>query len=170
MRVPTTIVLAPVIATLPGSGGSSPGVPQNPPPPTTRAFDMGFTTWSYDATATAVNLVYPEISARGLPAPYNESGSKVRACAHDRQFCRALDAGGMEFVEFVRTGQSVSHVSGKHSKEMAREAHGYARAASTRLIEIALWRSSPLWGALRAPITLTRFIEQRPPPWAEHTR
>ena len=33
-----------------------PDVPQDPPPPT-RAFDMGFTTWPYDDTVAAVNFV-----------------------------------------------------------------------------------------------------------------
>ncbi len=59
------------IAVLTGCGGGSGGVePQNSqdppqPPPVTRAFDMGFTTWPYDATVEAVNFVYTETSARG---------------------------------------------------------------------------------------------------------
>ena len=47
-----------------GGGGSSTSDPQDPPT-VTRAFDMGFTTWPYDATVTAVNYVYTETSARG---------------------------------------------------------------------------------------------------------
>jgi hypothetical protein len=65
----TAIVLALLVATLPGcggsGGGSGSGGPQNPPPAATRAFDMGFTTWPYDATVAAVNFVYAETSARG---------------------------------------------------------------------------------------------------------
>jgi hypothetical protein len=67
MRLLITTALALLIATMLGcgGGGSNPGEPQNPPPPATRVFNMGFTTWPYDATATAVNFVYTEISARG---------------------------------------------------------------------------------------------------------
>ncbi len=71
MKLPIAIVLALSIATMAGCGGGSGGgdgsgesEPQNPPP-VTRAFDMGFTTWPYDATVTAVNFVYTETSARG---------------------------------------------------------------------------------------------------------
>ena len=68
MKFLTAIVLALSVATMAGCGGggsgSSAGEPQNPPP-VTRAFEMGFTTWPYDATVTAVNFVYAETSARG---------------------------------------------------------------------------------------------------------
>lgn len=45
--------------------GGSPGT--EPPPPTveTRPFELGFTPWPYDATATAVNFVYSEVALRG---------------------------------------------------------------------------------------------------------
>ena len=68
MRLLAAITLALTITILAGCGGggsgSNTGQPQNPPP-VTRAFDMGFTTWPYDATVTAVNFVYTETSARG---------------------------------------------------------------------------------------------------------
>ena len=68
MRIRTAIVLALLVATITacggGSGGSNQGPPLNPPP-VTRAFDMGFTTWPYDATSAAVNFIYTETSARG---------------------------------------------------------------------------------------------------------
>ncbi len=56
------------IAMLAGCGsGSGGGEPRDTPdpPPITRAFDMGFTTWPYDATVEAVNFVNTETSARG---------------------------------------------------------------------------------------------------------
>lgn len=69
MKVLKAIVIALFLATLSGCGGSGGGSnspePPNPPPPATRAFDMGFTTWPYDATVAAVNFVYTETSARG---------------------------------------------------------------------------------------------------------
>ena len=70
MRALTTSIVALLVATLPGcggggSGGSNQNPPPNPPPVVTRAFDMGFTTWPYDATVAAVNFVYTETSARG---------------------------------------------------------------------------------------------------------
>ena len=45
--------------------GGSPGT--EPPPPTadTRPYELGFTPWPYDATATAVNFVYSEVALRG---------------------------------------------------------------------------------------------------------
>jgi hypothetical protein len=68
MRLLVTIALALLIAAMSGCGGgsngSNAGGSQNPPT-VTRAFDMGFTTWPYDATVTAVNFVYTEASARG---------------------------------------------------------------------------------------------------------
>lgn len=49
-----------------GGGGGSNGIgPPTPPLPVIRAFDMGFTTWPYDATPAAVNFVYTEIPVRG---------------------------------------------------------------------------------------------------------
>ena len=68
MRTLTAIVIALLVATATGCGGGSSNrapEPPDPPPPATRAFDMGFTTWPYDATVAAVNFVYTEISARG---------------------------------------------------------------------------------------------------------
>ncbi|MDJ0904842.1 MAG: hypothetical protein QNI96_02380 [Woeseiaceae bacterium] len=68
MRLLTAIVIALLVATAAGcggGGGSRSPEPPDPPPPVTRAFDMGFTTWPYDATVAAVNFVYTEISARG---------------------------------------------------------------------------------------------------------
>ena len=63
------MVMALLVATLPGCGGggsdSNRDEPQDPPPAATRAFDMGFTTWPYDATVAAVNFVYTETSGRG---------------------------------------------------------------------------------------------------------
>ncbi|MFQ5610487.1 MAG: hypothetical protein ACE5F8_09510, partial [Woeseiaceae bacterium] len=58
-----SVLLAAAVA---GCGGSSsPPVSPPPPPVVTRAFDMGFTPWPYDATVMAVNFVYSEISMRG---------------------------------------------------------------------------------------------------------
>jgi hypothetical protein len=68
MKQIASIVLAMLLATALGCGGggsgSNQGGPQDPPP-VTRDFDMGFTTWPYDATIEAVNFVNTEISARG---------------------------------------------------------------------------------------------------------
>ena len=47
-----------------GGSGSNDSGPQNTPP-VTRDFDMGFTTWPYDATVEAVNFVNTETSSRG---------------------------------------------------------------------------------------------------------
>ncbi len=69
MKTLSAIVVSLLLATLSGCGGSGGGSNQDdpppPPPPATRAFDMGFTTWPYDATVEAVNFVYTETSARG---------------------------------------------------------------------------------------------------------
>ncbi len=71
MRLALRIALLTACALLTGCGGSSSGnEPQNPqgpsaPPAVTRAFDMGFTTWPYDATIEAVSFVNAETSARG---------------------------------------------------------------------------------------------------------
>ena len=48
-------------------GGSSDTATQPPPPAPadTRSFELGFTPWPYDATATAVNFVYSEVALRG---------------------------------------------------------------------------------------------------------
>lgn len=45
-------------------GGSSGGAPP-PPPVETRAYELGFTPWPYDATVEAVNFVYSEVALRG---------------------------------------------------------------------------------------------------------
>lgn len=69
MKTLKATAVAVLIATLPAcggsGGGSDSGEPPDPPPAVTRAFDMGFTTWPYDATVDAVNFVYTEIAARG---------------------------------------------------------------------------------------------------------
>ena len=69
MKMLKATAMALLITMLPGcgggGGGSNSGEPPNPPPPVTRAFDMGFTSWPYDATVAAVNFVYTETSARG---------------------------------------------------------------------------------------------------------
>ena len=48
-----------------GSSGASAPPPPPPPPVQTRAFELGFTPWPYDATVNAVNFVYTEIAQRG---------------------------------------------------------------------------------------------------------
>ncbi len=58
-------LLMAVIATLLQACGSSSGTPPLPPQTETRSFELGFTPWPYDATATAVNFVYTEIAMRG---------------------------------------------------------------------------------------------------------
>ena len=59
-----TIVAAGIL--LQACGGSSGSAPPPPPPPTeARSFELGFTPWPYDATATAVNFVYSEAALRG---------------------------------------------------------------------------------------------------------
>jgi hypothetical protein len=68
MKKIASIVLAMLLATALGCGGGGSGSNQDgpqDPPPATRGFDMGFTTWPYDATVEAVNFVNTEISARG---------------------------------------------------------------------------------------------------------
>ena len=77
MNVARIILLVLPVAVLAAcGGGSGGGVPQDTqsppapppapePPPVTRSFDMGFTTWPYDATVEAVNFVNTETSARG---------------------------------------------------------------------------------------------------------
>jgi len=45
--------------------GASSGSAPPPSPVETRAFELGFTPWPYDATATAVNFVYAEVALRG---------------------------------------------------------------------------------------------------------
>lgn len=55
-------------AALHGCGGSSgsPRVEAPPPaPPASRAYELAFTPWPYDATPEAVDFVYSEIAARG---------------------------------------------------------------------------------------------------------
>ena len=47
-----------------GSSGTS-GTTPPPAPVVTRSFELGFTPWPYDATATAVNFVYSEVALRG---------------------------------------------------------------------------------------------------------
>ena len=96
MRLLVAILLAPLIATMTGCGGgdsgSSAGGPQNPPP-VTRAFDMGFTTWPYDATATAVNFVYTEISARGdFVAHHLDGGVPWQAALDGTAYDPAVEA------------------------------------------------------------------------------
>lgn len=46
-------------------GGSSSGTAPPPAPIETRSFELGFTPWPYDATATAINFVYSEVALRG---------------------------------------------------------------------------------------------------------
>ena len=91
----TVIALALLVAALPGCGGGGGGSnspePPNPPPPVTRAFDMGFTTWPYDATVAAVNFVYTETSARG------------DFIAHH------LDGGILRYLETVPEAESLWH-------------------------------------------------------------
>ena len=68
MRLIRAFVPALLIVAMTGCGGSDSGSgagAQQNPPPVTRAFEIGFTTWPYDATVAAVNFVYTETSARG---------------------------------------------------------------------------------------------------------
>ena len=96
MKLPKAIVLALSIATMAGCGGGGGGSgaeePQNPPP-VTRAFDMGFTTWPYDATVTAVNFVYTETSARGdFIAHHMDAGVPWQAALDGAAYDPAVEA------------------------------------------------------------------------------
>ncbi len=77
-------------------GGSGAEGPPNPPPvtpPVTRAFDLGFTTWPYDATVTAVNFVYTEISARGdFIAHHMDAGVPWQAALDGAAYDPAVEA------------------------------------------------------------------------------
>ncbi|MDJ0907442.1 MAG: hypothetical protein QNI96_15600 [Woeseiaceae bacterium] len=99
MQFPKAIVLALSIATMAGcggGGGSGAEGPPNPPPvtpPVTRAFDLGFTTWPYDATVTAVNFVYTEISARGdFIAHHMDAGVPWQAALDGAAYDPAVEA------------------------------------------------------------------------------
>ncbi len=92
----TVFVLALFITTVTacggGGSGSSAGGPRNPPP-VTRAFDMGFTTWPYDATVTAVNFVYTETSARGdFIAHHMDAGVPWQAALDGAAYDPAVEA------------------------------------------------------------------------------
>lgn len=63
-RVSQLLQLAVLSGSLCACGGSSGGSPP-PPPAEVRPFELGFTPWPYDATATAVNFVYSEVALRG---------------------------------------------------------------------------------------------------------
>lgn len=57
-----------LVGFLQACGGSSSGSSGTAPPPApieTRSFELGFTPWPYDATATAVNFVFSEVALRG---------------------------------------------------------------------------------------------------------
>ena len=55
------LLLAGLLQACSGSSSTAPTLP----PIETRSFELGFTPWPYDATATAVNFVYSEIALRG---------------------------------------------------------------------------------------------------------
>ena len=60
----TLLIVTSALSACGGSSGAS--LPPPPPPPAqTRAFELGFTPWPYDATVNAVNFVYTEIAQRG---------------------------------------------------------------------------------------------------------
>ncbi len=62
-------------------------------PPVTRAFDLGFTTWPYDATVTAVNFVYTEIAARGdFVAHHIDSGIPWQAALDGTPYDPAVES------------------------------------------------------------------------------
>ena len=63
-RVILYLQLATLLGLLQACGGSS-GTEPPPPLEETRPFELGFTPWPYDATATAVNFVYSEVALRG---------------------------------------------------------------------------------------------------------
>lgn len=90
------MVLALPIATMAacggGGSGSGAGGPQNPPT-VTRGFDMGFTTWPYDATIMAVNFVYTETSARGdFVAHHLDGGVPWQAALDGTAYDPAVEA------------------------------------------------------------------------------
>jgi hypothetical protein len=60
-------ILPIVTALLQACGGSSGSSVSPPPPPpvATRAVELGFTPWPYDATVNALNFVYSETAMRG---------------------------------------------------------------------------------------------------------
>ena len=75
-----------------GGGGSSSDEPDLPVP-ITRAFDMGFTTWPYDATVAAVSFVYTEIGARGdFVAHHIDSGIPWQAALDGTPYDPAVEA------------------------------------------------------------------------------
>jgi hypothetical protein len=63
-RISKLLQLAALFGLLQACGGSS-GTATPPPLADTRPFELGFTPWPYDATATAVNFVYTEVALRG---------------------------------------------------------------------------------------------------------
>ncbi len=62
LRLLYIVVLAGFV---PACGGSSSDTAPPPEIVETRSFEIGFTPWPYDATATAVNFVYSEVALRG---------------------------------------------------------------------------------------------------------
>jgi hypothetical protein len=96
MNAPSTTIWAVLVLAIAGcggcSGGSGTNLPQDPPP-VTRAFDMGFTTWPYDATVEAVNFVYTETSARGdFIAHHIDSGIPWQAALDGTPYDPAVEA------------------------------------------------------------------------------
>ena len=90
------LAVATLVAGAYGCGGGS-GEASTPapviPPPVTRSFDMGFTTWPYDATVEAVNFVYSEIAARGdFVAHHIDSGIPWQAALDGTAYDPAVEA------------------------------------------------------------------------------
>lgn len=76
-----------------GSSGSASLNPPSPPPTPTRAFELGFTPWPYDATSTAVGFVYTEAAARGdFIAHHLDSGIPWEEALNGTPYSAELEA------------------------------------------------------------------------------
>ena len=110
MKLLRTLALALLLAAISGCGGgggsdSNTGTPDIPPP-VTRAFDLGFTTWPYDATVEAVNFVYTEIAARGdFVAHHIDSGIPWQAALDGTPYDPAVEGEIQARLDNTAVGQ-----------------------------------------------------------------